>query len=538
MTSNVIAELAAGRIGLDAAADSLRRWMEQSGNSLQNVVSIVRADAEKYSLDPSLADELLAALSTVTRRHAANATHLRAAAPAATPDLTTLRDAPRARATADENHGAPMTMLRPIPPGGAAVEFQVGSLIKGRFELKTMVGRGGMGVVFSALDRRKAEAHDPMPDVAVKILNPDFQRHPDAFVALQREASKAQTLAHPNIVTVFDFDRDGESVFITMELLRGEPLEETIRAARNRGIGRDAALPIIRGIAEGLSYAHRKGIVHSDLKPANIFLLEDGTPKILDFGIARAVPTPGNTATPDKFDAGSLGAYSEAYATEEMVEGVDPAAADDIYALGIIAYELLTGKHPFAGSTAAAARAKHLAPLPIRSLRRREWQTLARSLAFDRAARPRDAAEFLRLFFGSTRLRNVLIAAIVALAMAAGYLWYRNYQQTGPAIPFAELPVATQEQIKMDFSEGDKAWAFYKKQGIPDALTGSLTYFADAYSLHRGDRQAVRGLERAADEMLKRARGDRANLRETAHSLAETSEFLKTYSPVADALSP
>jgi serine/threonine protein kinase len=422
--------------------------------------------------------------------------------------------------------------------GASPAEFQAGSLIKGRFELKTMVGRGGMGVVFSALDRRKAEAHDPKPDVAVKILNSGFQQHPDAFIALQREASKAQTLAHPNIATVFDFDRDGDSVFITMELLRGQSLEEAIHAVRNRGIGRDSALPIIRGIAEGLAYAHRKGIVHSDLKPANIFLLEDGTPKILDFGIARAVPSATDSGPQDQFDAGSLGAYTEAYATEEMVNGADPAPADDIYAFGIVVYELLTGKHPFAGNTAAAARAAGLTPPPIRALRRREWQTLARALAFDRATRPRDAAEFLRLFFGATRLRNALIAATLVLALATGYLWYRNYQQAGPAVPFEQLPVATQELIKKYFADGNQAWAFYRQQGIADALTGSLDDFAKAYDLHKGDREAVRGLTRAADEALKRARGNPADLHETARILAETSEFLKTYPPVIDSLRP
>jgi predicted Ser/Thr protein kinase len=433
--------------------------------------------------------------------------------------------------------GSQETLVRAAAPIGIeGVEFDVGSVVKSRFELKTLVGRGGMGMVFSALDRRKVEARDPNPQVAVKILNSSFQRHPDAFVALQREASKAQSLAHPNIVTVFDFDRDGDNVFITMELLRGRSLEEVIRGVRNRGMDRKAALPVIRGIAEGLGYAHRKGIVHSDLKPANIFLVENGAPKILDFGIARAVPTGANAVPQDQFDAGTLGAYTEGYATEEMMKGADPSPADDIYALGIIVYELLAGRHPYGGKTAPAARAAALSPPPIKALRRREWHTLARALAFDRAKRPRDAAEFLRLFFGSTLLRNSLIAAIAVLAAASAYLWYENYRQSGPAVAFEALPPATQAQIKADFAEGDKAWAFYARQGIPNALTDSLSYFADAYKLHKGDREAVRGLERAADEMLKIARGDPAGLRETARTLSESSDFLSTYPPVAEAL--
>jgi protein kinase-like protein len=435
---------------------------------------------------------------------------------------------------------APMTRLRSDPDVRsqlAGLELQEGSVIKGRFELKTLVGRGGMGMVWSALDRRKMEARDPNPEVAVKILNATFQQHPDAFIALQREACKAQTLAHPNIATVFDFDREGENVFITMELLRGKSLEEVIHGVRNRGVGRKAALPMIRGIAEGLGYAHRKGIVHSDLKPANIFVVEDGTPKLLDFGIARAVPTT-NAVSRDQFDAGSLGAYTEAYATEEMVQGADPSPADDIYALGIVVYELLAGKHPFAGKTSTQARAAGSSPAPIKALSRREWRTLSGALAFDRAKRPADATEFVRLFFGATRLRNAAIAAILALAMVSGYLWIRNYQQTGPAVPFEQLPAATQQQIKMDFDEGGKAWAFYAQAGIANALNDSLSYFADAYKLHKGNRQAASGLRRAADEILKRARNDPQSLRETARTLAETSDFLKTYPPVADALGP
>ncbi len=276
--------------------------------------------------------------------------------------------------------------------------------------------------------------------------------------------------------------------------------------------------------------------MHSHFNPANIFLGPAGTPKILDFGIARAVPSAGGEEPQDAFDAVSLGAYTEAYATDEMVEGVDPAPADDIYALGLIAYELLSGKHPFHGMAMAAARAGGFSAAPIRSLRRREWRTLARALSFERSRRPRDAGEFMRQFFGATRLRNGLIAAVIMLTLAAALLWYRNYQQSGPAVAFEDLPTAVQQKINSDFAEGDKAWTFYTQAGIANALTDSVSFYADAYKLHRGDREAVRGLERAADEILKKARADPANLQATAQALAGSSEFLKTYAPVVDAL--
>src|SRR5262249_50294538 len=152
-----------------------------------------------------------------------------------------------------------------------------------------------------------------------------------------------------------------------MELLKGRSLDSLVREVKGKGTGRDIALPIIRGIAEGLAYAHRKGIVHSDLKPGNVYLTEDNTPKILDFGIARAVPSavPSGEAR-DEFDAGSLGAYTEAYATSEMIEGVDPHPADDLYALGIIGYELLTGAHPYKRLSAPAADKERLKPPALR----------------------------------------------------------------------------------------------------------------------------------------------------------------------------
>src|SRR6185503_3958598 len=99
--------------------------------------------------------------------------------------------------------------------------LEPGAVIKKRFVLEKVLGKGGMGLVFGAIDRRKEEARDPNPRVALKVLNADFQRHPQAFMALQREARKAQSLAHPNVVTVFDFDRDGDAVYMTMELLQG-----------------------------------------------------------------------------------------------------------------------------------------------------------------------------------------------------------------------------------------------------------------------------------------------------------------------------
>jgi hypothetical protein len=412
--------------------------------------------------------------------------------------------------------------------------LEPGAIIKKRFVLETLIGKGGMGLVFSAIDRRKEEAQDPNPRVALKVLNADFERHPQSFIALQREARKAQTLAHPNVVTVFDFDRDGETVYMTMELLRGKPLEGVVRGARGKGIPAAEALPIIRGIAEGLAYAHRKGIVHSDLKPGNVFIAEDGAPKILDFGIARAVPSSVTSENQDVFDAGSLGAYTEAYATDEMIDGIDPHPADDLYALGIIGYELLTGFHPYQRHGAPTARKLGIKPPPLKGLKLREARALERCLSFDRKQRPKDAADFLRAFQGVSTLQKVSIAVAAILAVTVGYLWYQNWVETSPAIPFAQLPQATQQEITAELADGDKEWAFYQ-QGITPAVEEAVVHYANAYDKHPRNRDAVKGLKKAGDEILKLAGDDPAMRHAVAGNLMERSDFYRKYAPVVEA---
>lgn len=409
-----------------------------------------------------------------------------------------------------------------------------GMTVKNRFLLETLIGKGGMGLVFSAIDRRKQEAHDPNPRVALKVLNADFRRHAQSFIALQREARKAQTLAHPNVVTVFDFDRDGDIVYMTMELLVGCSLEAVVRESRGRGIGSERALPIIRGIAEGLAYAHRKGIVHSDLKPGNVFVTEDGTPKILDFGIARAVPNSVADDVTDVFDAGSLGAYTEAYATLEMVEGTDPHPTDDIYALGIIAYELLSGRHPYQRHSAPNARKLGIELEPLKGIKRKEARAIAACLSFDRQDRPQDAGAFLKRFRGISSAHKATAAAAVLLAAVAGYASYQNYVETSPSIPFAELPLEQQQDFRRYMEEGARAWAFYERERIDDALNVALHQYARAYSIHPRNREAVAALKKVAQASLAAADTE-GRRRLIAIELQERSEYFRTYAPVVAA---
>ena len=252
-----------------------------------------------------------------------------------------------------------------------------------------------MGTVFKARDLRKVEAQDRNPHVAIKVLNEEFRRHPQALQALQRESRKTQKLAHPNIVTVYDFDRDGANVYMVMELLEGEPLDRLVKRNDGLGLGVKEALRLTQGICRAMTYAHEQGIVHADFKPANAFLTRDNVIKVLDFGIARAVKHSEQVSgVMTVFDPGTLGALTPAYAGCEVIEGEEADARDDIYAIACVAYQFIAGRHPFDRLSAAQARDAGVIPEPPPGLSKRQWRTLRRGLSFRREQRPKSVPEF------------------------------------------------------------------------------------------------------------------------------------------------
>jgi serine/threonine protein kinase len=303
-------------------------------------------------------------------------------------------------------------------------EFGQGDRLRNRFELLSKLGEGGMGAVWKGKDLLKEEAKDRNPYVAIKLLQKNFKEHPDAFVALQRETAKQQRLAHPNVATVFSFDRDTDSgaVFMTMDLLEGESLDSHIINMPEGGLSEQEAMDIIEQLAAGLGYAHSNGLVHSDLKPGNCFLTRDGTVKLLDFGIARASTTMLDAeGVTTLFDPGELGAITPAYATVEMFEGQEPDPRDDIYALGIMAYQLLTGEHPYGKLSAPRAAEQGLVPEPIAKLSKGQNKGLARALALERSLRTSSVDEFLDDIRRKNNLRLYGVAAsVIAVVLIAG----------------------------------------------------------------------------------------------------------------------
>jgi hypothetical protein len=325
--------------------------------------------------------------------------------------------------------------------------LEVGSVLKQRFVLERIVGKGGMGTVFSARDQRKEEAQDRFPFVAVKILNEDFKRHPESLKLLQREARKAQQLAHPNIVTVYDFDRDGANVFLVMELLQGEPLDRVLKQLGTGVMPAAEALRIVKELGKALSYAHEKGVIHLDFKPANAFVNDDGSVKVLDFGIARAQQKDDLPASEQTlFQVGDLGALTPSYATVEMVNGGDPDPRDDIYALACVTYELLAGKHPYGRQSAQFALEYNLVPARPKGLPRSRWQALQRGLALNRSDRTATVAQFVDelTHSGGAWLLPAAIAATLVAAAALVY-WQWPAAITAPSavtVPPAASPAA------------------------------------------------------------------------------------------------
>jgi len=325
-----------------------------------------------------------------------------------------------------------------------------GVTLKDRFVLLEKLGQGGMGIVFKAKDLLKVEAQDKNPYVAIKVLTEAFRKYSGSFIALQREASKAQRLAHPNIATVYDFDRDADIVFMTMEYLQGKPLNQLIKEVLKKPLKKDHALHIIDELCSGLAYAHEKLLVHSDFKPGNCFLLNDGHVKLLDFGIARASTQTDEERENTLFDPAKLSAVTPAYATPEMFAGMNPDPRDDIYGLACVSYQLLAGgKHPYNKVASPKIKELGIKPKTIKGLNRRQQRTLMKALSVvreDRIATVKKFADGMRS--QKNHAKSILLVTLFLAIIAAGI----GYQ---PFLDFRSEQ-ALFDKIKT-IKQGDKA---------------------------------------------------------------------------------
>ena len=254
---------------------------------------------------------------------------------------------------------------------------EIGSVLGGRYRLVELLGQGGMATIYRATDAQLGR------DVAVKILRPEYGRDPDFVSRFRMEAQSVASLSSPNVVAVHDFGMDPVGPFIVMDYVDGEDLATLLRRTGPLQPRQSARIAV--EVARALAAAHARGIIHRDIKPGNILLAQDGRVQVADFGIARAIADaqmtlPGTT----------LGSVQ--YMSPEQARGEPATERSDLYSLGVVLFEMLTGRRPFEGDSAASiAMARLTPPVPLPSQHRRSIPPTLEAIC--RRAMAIDAAE-------------------------------------------------------------------------------------------------------------------------------------------------
>jgi serine/threonine protein kinase len=273
------------------------------------------------------------------------------------------------------------------------------TLLNDRYQIEGRLGSGGMAVVYRALDLMLERI------VAVKILREDYSSDPAFRQRFHQEAKAAANLSHPSIVTIHDFGLDAGRLFIVMEYIPGTDLKTILNSRGHFTV--DEALPLITQAAAGIGYAHRAGLVHCDVKPQNMLVTPDQRLKVTDFGIARALAS----IHPDEQSSVVWG--SPQYFSPEQAAGLAPSPASDVYSLGVIFYEMLTGRLPFTATNAVELARQHRtspAPSPrqfIPTIPQELEQILLKVLSKEPSARYRTADQLGRVLMNFNRTTTV-----------------------------------------------------------------------------------------------------------------------------------
>jgi serine/threonine protein kinase/tetratricopeptide (TPR) repeat protein len=333
-------------------------------------------------------------------------------------------------------------------------ELTTGKLFAARYQIVEELGGGGMGRVYRALDTKVGE------EIAIKVIKPEIAADKATVERFKNELKIARKIVHKSVGRVYDLNEDRGTFYITMEYVRGEDLKAFIRRSGQMAVG--TSLRVVKQVAEGLAEAHALGVVHRDLKPSNIMIDRDGNARIMDFGIARLVGTRGITG-------GNVMIGTPEYMSPEQLEGKEAGPASDIYALGIVVFEMLTGRLPFEGETALsiAIKQKTEAPPDPRKLNPQVSDDLNRiilkCLEKSKDKRYQTAAELLAVRLPSRKIW--IPAAAVLLVLLALAVWQ--------FIPEAETSKRTIAVIGFRNQSGDPGLD-YLREAIPHLLITSL----------------------------------------------------------------
>ena len=360
----------------------------------------------------------------------------------------------------------------------SAESLSVGTVLAGRFEIVGFLGKGGMGAVYAARDRELGST------VALKVMRPEIAANPEARERFRREINLARQVTHPNVCRIYDlFHHDEQVLFLSMELLEGQTLAETLR--REGPLGLSEAMSVVEQVAAALEAAHRAGIVHRDFKSANVMSVagDEGIRVVVtDFGLARTTRIEGQSELQLTRTGQLLG--TPAFMAPEQFEGGEITPATDVYALGVVIFQMVTGALPFTGDTpysVAAQRLQRKAPSPRRYLPEldRRWEgVILRCLErdpVDRFESPSEVAEALR---GERRARRFLprrrnrlkvgVAAAVVLLLSV-LLWPQLSRISETKLPIAADALGFAERNWVLIS------AFENRAG-EDIFDGTLEY--------------------------------------------------------------
>jgi serine/threonine protein kinase/predicted Zn-dependent protease len=370
------------------------------------------------------------------------------------------------------------------------------------YRILEKIGAGGMGVVYKAEDTRLKRP------VALKFLPPELTKDKEARKRFYREAQAASALQHQNICAIHDIEEtaDGQ-VFMCLDCYNGQTLKEKLAALpAGKPLPIDETTTIIRQVAAGLQEAHEQGIVHRDLKPANIFITADGVVKILDFGLAKLASASRLTRT-------GMVSGTAAYMSPEQALGKDVDQRSDIWSLGVILYEMLAGRHPFAGDYEQALiyqilnQEPEALAAPGRELPEKLIRVVNGCLQKDRGKRIQDAGKVLKLLADAprpekapgprTKFSKKLWAALAAGLVVAGAAFFFFVLNKGPALSLNAKTIAVLPFIDLS---NDPANAYFS-DGVTEDILTQLSRLSDLRVISRTTMMQYKGTKKKMSEI-------------------------------------